>query len=110
MRKAVRLFLVATVSFSVGLCAAVAAGPGMNVGWENWNTDQDACVKRASDKMRSNGFTNIEVVGHRTIYGERGAYTAAIRCVAEKHVAFFAVSGPESKLCGEYNDKIKEGF
>jgi hypothetical protein len=61
--------------------------------------------------MKNSGFTTrFEVIKNRSVFGERGGYTAAIRCAADKNVAFFVVSGPSSKECSKYNDLIKEGF
>ncbi len=110
MPKRLALCVFSTVFLSLGLSGAVA-GPAMNVGWADWSTDQDACVKRASDKMKNSGFTTrFEVIKNRSVFGERGDYTAAIRCAAEKNVAFFVVSGPDTKECSRYNDLLKEGF
>ena len=111
MRKPMKIAALSLAVLTIGICEAVAAGPAMNVGWADWSGDQDACVKRASDKMRNSGFTTrFEVINNRTIFGERGSYTAGIRCAAEKNVAFFVVSGPDTKECSKYNDLIKEGF
>ena len=107
----VKLSALSAGFLTLGLCAATAGGPAMNIGWADWSTSQEACVKRASDKLRNSGFTTrFEVINKRTIFGERGSYTAGIRCAAEKNVAFFVVSGPDTKQCGKYNDMIKEGF
>ncbi len=83
----------------------------MSVNWADAGTDQDGCVKQASDALRQNNFTaNFEVIGNRTIYGERDDFTAAIRCVAERAIAFVAVSGPDGKLTGTYATAIRDAF
>lgn len=108
-----RIFFVASVLLSGNLFAssAFAAGPPMSVNWTDVGPDQDTCVKQASDAMRQNKFTvNFEVIGNRTIYGERDEFTAAIRCVAEKGVAFVAVAGPDGKLTGTYATAIRDAF
>ncbi|HEY1540852.1 MAG TPA: hypothetical protein VGG01_00445 [Xanthobacteraceae bacterium] len=95
----------------VAASGALAAGPPMSVNWTDAGPDQDTCVKQASDAMRQNKFSaNFEVIGNRTIYGERDDFTAAIRCIAEKGVAFVAVAGPNGKLTGTYAAAIRDAF
>jgi len=95
----------------IGISAAMAASPDMYIAWADWNADQNACVQRASEKMRDTGFTTrFEVVNNRTIYGMRGDYTAGIRCAADKRIVFFVVAGPEVTQASRYNDSLKEGF
>jgi hypothetical protein len=90
---------------------AVAAGPAMSVNWTDVGPSQDACVKRAADAVRQNKFTtNFEVISNRTIYGERGSMTAAVRCVAEKGVAFIAVAGGDGKETGTLATAIRDAF
>jgi hypothetical protein len=102
---------VGMIVVSATLAASAAlAGPAMSVAWVEIS-DQDACVKQASTLLKSNGFTTrFEVLSNRSIYGERGDYTGAIRCVSEKSVAFIAVSGPKGDLTGKYVDAIKDAF
>jgi hypothetical protein len=105
--------LAASVSLVGVLVAsgACAAGPPMSVNWADVGPDQDTCVKQASDAMRQNKFSaNFEVISNRTIYGERDDFTAAIRCIAEKGVAFVAVAGPDGKLTGTYATAIRDAF
>ena len=86
------------------------AGPAMSVAWVEIS-DQDTCVKQASTLLKKNGFTTrFEVISNRSIYGERGEYTAAVRCVDDHTIAFIAVSGPKGDLTGKYVDAIKEAF
>jgi len=105
-----RLGTTIVVSATLTASAAVAGGPSMSVAWVEVS-DQDACVSTASTVLKRNGFTTrFEVISNRSIYGERGDYTAAIRCVSDHTIAFVAVSGPKSDLTGKYVDAIKEGF
>ena len=96
--------------------AAVTAGgaanaPSMSVNWVEVNGDQDDCVKQASRAVKANNFgTRFEVISNRTIYGERGAYTAAVRCVADKSIAFVAVAGPDSGNTEKYASGIRDAF
>jgi hypothetical protein len=90
---------------------AFAAGPAMSVNWTEVGPDQDACVKRASAALKDNKFSNnFEVVSNRTIYGERGPMTAAVRCVADKGVAFIAVAGGDGKETGTFATAIRDAI
>lgn len=110
----IRACLGAVIVASGALISSVAvAGPSMSVGWMDVNSDQDACVRRASNAIKHNGFTvNFEVVSNRTIFGERGDYTATIRCAAERQVAFIAVAGPygQSSVADKYLGLIRDSF
>jgi len=90
--------------------SAALAGPAMSVAWVEIS-NQDTCVETASKVLKRNGFTTrFEVISNRSIYGERGEYTAAVRCVDDHTIAFIAVSGPKGDLTGKYVDAIKEAF
>jgi len=98
------------VALATVMASHAIAGPSMSMAWVEIS-DQDQCVKQASSALKSNGFTTrFEVISNRSIYGEKGDYTAAIRCVSDKSVAFVAVAGPKSDLTGKYTDALKEGF
>src|SRR6185312_2149193 len=90
---------------------AFAAGPAMSVNWTDVGPSQDDCVRNASDAVKKNGFTvNCEVISNRTIYGERGPMTEAVRCVADKGVAFVAVAGGDGKETGQLATAIRDAF
>jgi hypothetical protein len=110
MRKAAIFFGIAILLSSVSGSFAVAA-PSLSVGWVDWTSDQNACVKKPSDKMRNSGFTaSFKVVNNRTIIGAQGEYSAAIRCAANKKIAFVAVAGPSPQDALKFLNLIKEGF
>jgi len=91
--------------------SAFAAGPAMSVNWTEVGPSQDDCVKLASDAVKQNRFTtNFEVIGNRTIYGERDNMTVAIRCVADKGIVFIAVAGGDGKLTSTYATAIRDAF
>jgi len=90
---------------------AFAAGPAMSVNWTEVGPDQDECVKAASAAVKKNKFTvNFEVISNRTIYGERGPMTAAVRCVADKGIAFVAVAGGDGKETGTLATAIRDAI
>ena len=102
---------IAMIVVAASLTASAAlAGPAMSVAWVEIS-DQDTCVKQATTLLKKNNFTTrFEVISNRSIYGERGEYTAAVRCVDDHTIAFIAVSGPKGDLTGKYVDAIKEAF
>ena len=103
-------FAAMIVASATMMASHAIAGPSMSMAWVEIS-DQDQCVKQASTALRTNGFTTrFEVISNRSIYGEKGDYTAAIRCVSDKSIAFVAVAGPKSDMTGKYTDTIKEGF
>jgi hypothetical protein len=110
MCKAAIFFGIAILLSSLSVSFVVAA-PSLSVGWVDWTSDQGACVKRGSDKMRNSGFTaSFKVVNKRTIIGAQGEYSAAIRCAANKKIAFVAVAGPSPQEALKFLNLIKEGF
>ena len=97
-------------SAAVATCGAANA-PTMAVNSAEVTGDQDACVQQAANALKKNNFgTAFQVINNRSLYGERGAYTAAVRCVAEKAIAFVAVAGPSSDLTAKYAEAIRNGF
>lgn len=101
--------LLATVA-TVLSTTALAVAPAMTIGSLETALSQDDCIAKGTSAMKGAGLTqNFEVVG-RTVYGETGNYTAAIRCESAKTTAFFVVAGPESKNTEEIHAKLKAAF
>jgi hypothetical protein len=90
--------------------AALADAPAMTIGSLDTVLSQEDCIARGTSVMKDAGLTqNFEVVG-RTVYGETGNYTAAIRCDSTKTVAIFVVAGPLSKITEDLHGKLKAAF
>jgi hypothetical protein len=97
-------------SVAVATCGAANAPP-IAVSSVEVTGDQDACVQQASNALKKNNFgTAFSIINNRTLNGQRGTYTAAVRCLAEKGVAFVAVAGPSTDLTEKYADAIRNGF
>jgi len=97
-------------SAAVATCGAVNAPP-IAVSSVEVTGDQDDCVQRASNAMKKNNFGSaFSIINNRTLNGQRGGFTAAVRCLAEKGVAFVAVAGPSTDLTEKYADAIRNGF
>lgn len=90
---------------------AAAAGPSMSSAWLSIDIDQDQCVEHGKSAVRGNSFnTRFEVLGNSSIYGERGDYTALVRCAADKNMAYFVVAGPKGDAASRYMNGIRDRF
>jgi hypothetical protein len=109
MRLKSRILVPAAV-LAVCATAALAAAPSMSTRWADMTLSSDDCVAKARRAVRAEGFTkNFEVVS-TTVFGERGDYTCAVRCAADKEIVFFVVAGPVAKRSTDYNAAIAEHF
>ena len=102
-----------TAAIGIGtlvIATAAWAGPSMSTRWSSTTLSKEECLQRAERAVRNSGFTkNFETV-NTTVFGERGAYTSAVRCAVEKEIVFFVVAGPNSKEASTYNATIAEKF
>ena len=84
--------------------------PGMTTMWINIQMEKAQCLTVASQSVLDSGFgKNHETVGN-TIFGERGRYTAAARCVVERNMLFIAVAGPDSNETSRFATEIQNAF
>lgn len=103
-------FLLLAAAATLVSTAALAEAPAMTIGSLETALTQDDCIAKGTSAMKGAELTqNFEVVG-RTVYGETGTYTAAIRCESGKAIAIFVVAGPESKNTEEIHAKLKAAF
>ena len=107
LRKAVALSIVAPM---LTLALPVEAqAPSMSSAWLTIKVSQETCVQIGSEAMKRNELTaNFEVLGNSSIYGEAGAYTGLVRCVADKEIAYFVVAGPVGKECSRYMNAVRD--
>ncbi len=102
--------LVPAVVLAACATAALAAPPSMSTRWANMTLSTDACVQKARRAVRAEGFTKGFEVVSTTVFGERGDYTAAVRCAVDKEIVFFVVAGPIAKRSSDYNAAIAGHF
>jgi hypothetical protein len=77
-----------------GACQPAFAGPSMSSNWTATTLDQKECLRRAERVVRDAGLSrNFEIVG-QSVFGQVDAYTAVVRCIADKGVVIFVVAGP----------------
>jgi hypothetical protein len=96
---------------ALAIVPSAMAGPAMSSAWLVINVSQEECVRRGTAAVRGNKFTTrIEVAGDAAISGERGEYTAMVRCVAEKGIAYFIVAGPRGGMSLDHMNAIRDSF
>jgi hypothetical protein len=106
-----RLVVVGLVLAAAIASQPAVAGPHMISSWQDFDATQDECVRRGSEALRRNGFTTkFAVLGNASIYGQRGGYTALVRCAAEKRFILYAVAGPSGTECSRHMTAIKDKF
>jgi len=100
-----------TVAFGVTTVTAAVAGPSMSASWQETTMTQTECLRHGERAVRDAGFnTRFEIVGQRSIFGERGDYTALVRCGTTKGFVFFVVSGPRVAEASRHQKAISGGF
>ncbi len=93
------------------MLVAAFAGPSMSSAWLKISINQEECVRAGTAATRENSFTTrFEVVGEQSVYGERGEYTALVRCADDMKMAYFVVAGPKGNDASRYMNAIRDGF
>ena len=105
------MFRICAVAAGLLCAGAVTAhaqqAPGMTTLWIAITMDKPKCLQVAGQAVLDAGFgRNHETVGN-TVFGERGRYTAAARCIAEKQMLFIAVAGPSSDDTSRFATEIQ---
>lgn len=109
--KWVSLGAALALTGAVTSVSTVGAGPSMSSAWLAITVNQDECIKRGSQSVHDSSFnTRFEVLGNSSIYGERGDYTALVRCAADKGIVYFVVAGPTGNICSKHMNAIRDGF
>ena len=107
----IRLGAAIAIISGIGAATAVKAGPSMSSAWLHITVDQDTCVSRAKAAVRNVNFnTRFEVLSNSSIYGERGDYTALVRCAADREVVYFVVAGPTASVCSKHMNAMRDDF
>ncbi len=103
---------VAAVLAVVAVSSAAYAqnGYALYTRWGQTDDSADICVQHAQEALRAASFAVIAVRDNNSIYGRRGAYTACVRCITDKGIAFFVNSGPATNLTSQYLTNIYNNF
>jgi hypothetical protein len=96
----------------VASVSAQGGGPATTNSWLPIEPNsQDDCLKRGAQPIRNNSFNSaFEVLGNSSIFGERGDYTALVRCFAAKGIDYFVVAGPRAETASNHMNAIKDAF
>ncbi|PZO36378.1 MAG: hypothetical protein DCF19_21500 [Pseudanabaena frigida] len=89
--------VMALTLLPVGAIAQEA--PNMLLNWRDTSLSNEDCVRRAQDALISERFKNGGVVRNSRgaiAYGFNGGYHGAIRCLADRNIAVFVVTGASS--------------
>ena len=85
------------------------AGPSMTTKWNTTTMLLERCKSRGEDALRDAKFKSVKVLQY-SVFGERGDYSAMIRCATDKGVVFFVIAGPEVERANRYVDEVSDGF
>ena len=86
------------------------AGPAMSINADDLTLDQAACMTLAAKVVRGADLSKNFQVATQTVYGEKGEYTGAIRCIAARRVVVFVVAGPSDKESAPLSRKLRDDF
>ncbi len=101
-----------SIAIAIAAClvgSAALAGPSMSTKWTNTTLPLDRCKSRAEGALRDAKFSGIKVLNY-SVFAERGAYSAMVRCATDKQMVFFVVAGPQVERASRYLDSIADGY
>lgn len=99
----------------LGLVAAMAvgsvaiAGPAVATKWRDTGESQNDCLGHAAWALFRAGFDAGDF-GSQSRSGRLGDYTASIRCVADRRIVFFVLSGPDPAEVSRQLDSLYQKF
>jgi hypothetical protein len=108
MRASVASLLIA-LSGAIVMTSSAAAGPAVATKWRDLGESQNDCLAHAAAALFKAGFDAGDL-GSQSRSGRYGDYTASIRCVSDRRVVFFVLSGPEPTQVSRYLDILYTRF
>jgi hypothetical protein len=87
----------------------VFAGPAVTTEWIEARMQLDTCKSRVVTAMRGAGVGSVEPKNY-TVFGHKGDYTVAIRCMPDQGVIFFIVSGESLRNADSLLDDILAAY
>jgi len=66
--------------------------------WVNTSLSKEKCMAHGRQALMNAQFSAISSTSS-SVYGTRGSYSAFIRSIPEKQMAFICVMGPDSQEC-----------
>ena len=113
MMRAVRAGCVA--AGLLVFASAALAGPASAVRysepgrWKNPQLTQEGCLARAEAVIAAAGFGDIERT-EQSRYGSLREYSASIRCIIDKQIVLFIVSGPQRQTSNNGSATLFQRF
>jgi hypothetical protein len=102
--------VAAGLGLAVGAAGSDAlAGPSVSTKWSETTLNLERCKTRAESAVRDAGFRGVKVLQF-SVFGERGDYSAMVRCATDKGLVYFVVAGPQVDRTNRYVENIGEGF
>ncbi len=108
MIKRVAALAALTAMISAG--APAIAGPSLSTNWTSTTLSQAECMRRAESAVRDAKLAKgFEIVG-QSVFGGAESYTLVVRCIADKGLVYFAVSGPTLEQARKYQRAVYDLF
>ncbi|MEB3886811.1 hypothetical protein [Lyngbya sp. CCY1209] len=89
---------------------AYAIPPAIITSWQETLLAERPCLERAEIALRDTGFSDNFDIVQQSVFGDRGEYTASIRCIPDKEMVFFIVVGYNSDERERLINSIKANF
>ncbi|MEN6439471.1 MAG: hypothetical protein ABFD97_12930 [Syntrophobacter sp.] len=89
--------VVVITAMVVGL-SGMALALSWSSNWVNTSLSKEKCMAQGRQVLINAKFSSISSSG-ASVYGTRGSYSAFVRAIPEKQIAFICVMGPDSQEC-----------
>jgi len=89
---------------------AYAIPPAIITSWQETLLSERQCLQRAEIALRDAGFSDSFDIVQQSVFGNRGEYTASIRCIPDKEMVFFVVVGCDYEERERLINFIKANF
>ncbi|MGC9526740.1 MAG: hypothetical protein ACP5D7_14495 [Limnospira sp.] len=90
--------------------AADAVPPAIITSWQETLLTERQCLQRAEIALRDAGFSESFEIVEQSIFGNRGEYTASIRCLSDQEIVFFIVVGYDDNERERLINSIQANF
>lgn len=98
-------------SLGVAVPAAAQTGYALYTEWQEAKLDLATCKRKAEYALRNASFTQDLSTAEFSVYARReGGYTVGIRCIPDKEIVFFVISGPDGTVANKHLDLVIDNF
>jgi len=109
-----KLFNVGVVVAAITMLpvsAIAQSAPGLLLNWRDTDLSNAECIRFAKKSLSAAGFTDGGVVRNdrgSIAYGFNGGYHGAIRCLTDRNIAVFVVTGKSSERSVNLGDRVTD--